>query len=190
MEANLGTTTEIQGLSGKYLAGGAGDETTVTSLATHVQALNNNVDATIGDLSELDDLSFFATSTQGEGDSITDYLTNLNGNLEAAMEQRDQAAAATQAANNAEFARLDSKINKLETKMEKGLAANNALAGLVPLDHVHKTQISAAMGGYKNNQALAVGAFHYLNDRTLLNAGAAYGGNDSVSYKVGVTFGF
>ena len=141
------------------------------------------VDETVGDLSSLENLKFFkgkeqanggAVGAQAVGDpsSISDLLTNLNDNL------------------GAEFARVDRRINKLETKMEKGLAANNALAGLVPLDHVHKTQVSAALGGYKNNQALAVGAFHYLNDRTLLNAGAAYGGNDSVSYKVGVTFGF
>ena len=95
-----------------------------------------------------------------------------------------------QATNNARFERIESKINKLDDKINKGLAANNALAGLVPLDRCHQTQISAAMGGYRDNQALAVGAFHYVNDRILLNAGAAYGGNSSISYKVGVTFGF
>ena len=97
---------------------------------------------------------------------------------------------ANQASNDARFVKVDQRIDKLENKMEKGLAANNALAGLVPLDHEHPTQISAAMGGYKDKTAIAVGAFHYITDNALLNAGAAYGGNDNISYKAGITFGF
>ena len=110
--------------------------------------------------------------------------------LDVAVGDIQRNMTASQAANNARFERIESKITQLDDKINKGLAANNALAGLVPLDHCHRTQISAAMGGYSDNQALAVGAFHYINDRTLLNAGAAYGGNSSISYKVGVTFGF
>ena len=74
--------------------------------------------------------------------------------------------------------------------MGKGLAANNALAALTPLDDRYKSQVSMALGGYENNQAIAVGAFHYVNEKILLNTGVAYGGNDSLSYNVGITFGF
>ena len=74
--------------------------------------------------------------------------------------------------------------------MEKGLAANNALAALKPLSSTYQTQLSAAMGGYENNQAFAIGGFHYITEKVLLNTGVAYGGNNSMSYNVGVTFGF
>ncbi|MDY6407256.1 MAG: YadA C-terminal domain-containing protein, partial [Pseudomonadota bacterium] len=174
-EATARTTAigNLTGVEGDYLA----DTTTSTpAIADHLNAISANLEEMLGSKA---DLEAVLNSGAAAGNTLAGYL-----------QQQATSAANTQAANEANFARLDSKINKLETKLEKGLAANNALAGLVPLDHVHKTQISAALGGYKYNQALAVGAFHYINDRTLLNAGAAYGGNDSLSYKVGVTFGF
>lgn len=88
------------------------------------------------------------------------------------------------------FNQVENRINKLQNKMEKGLAANAALTGLTPLSIKHRAQLSAAIGGYGSNQALAVGAYYYVNERILLNAGAAYGGNSDISYKAGVTFGF
>ncbi len=150
---------------------------TTTEKTTVVGAINE-VDAKIG--TTADGTYVAAANTVGQ---------NLNA-LDSALGDVRSDMASTQAANNARFAQIDRRIDKLEDKMEKGLAANNALAGLVPLDHTHKTQLSAALGGYGSNQALAVGAFHYINDSTLLNAGVGYGGNSSMSYKVGVTFGF
>lgn len=150
---------------------------TTTEKTTVVGAINE-VDGKIG--TTTDGTYVAAANTVGQ---------NLNA-LDSALGDVRSDMASTQAANNARFAQIDRRIDKLEDKMEKGLAANNALAGLVPLDHTHKTQLSAAMGGYGSNQALAVGAFHYINDSTLLNAGVGYGGNSSLSYKVGVTFGF
>ncbi len=91
---------------------------------------------------------------------------------------------------DARFAGMDNRINDLEDDMKKGLASNAALASLVPMSSEHKTQISMGMGGYQDKQGLALGAFHYASDNVLLNAGASWGGDDSYSYKAGVTFGF
>ncbi|MBQ3034453.1 MAG: YadA C-terminal domain-containing protein, partial [Alphaproteobacteria bacterium] len=52
------------------------------------------------------------------------------------------------------------------------------------------TQISIGTGYYRGTTGFAVGGFHYLNDDVLLNAGAAYAGNGSATFKSGVTFGF
>lgn len=150
---------------------------TTTEKTTVVGAINE-VDAKIG--TTTDGTYVAAANTVGQ---------NLNA-LDSALGDVRSDMASTQASNERRFAQIDRRIDKLEDKMEKGLAANNALASLVPLDHTHTTQISAAMGGYGSSQALAIGAFHYLNDRTLLNAGVGYGGNSNMSYKVGVTFGF
>ena len=46
------------------------------------------------------------------------------------------------------------------------------------------------MGGYENNQAAAIGGFHYISEGVLLNTGIAYGGDDNLSYGVGLTVGF
>ena len=179
-EAQIGNIASVAG-SSSYLAPandaspGSTDPVVQPSVAEHLITLGSTLEGVLGTVGDLQ--TVFENS--GEATNLATYLTS-----------QAEKAAETQERNEAQFSKLSSKINKLETKMEKGLAANNALTGLVPLDHVHKTQISAALGGYKDNQALAVGAFHYLNNRTLLNAGAAYGGNDSLSYKVGVTFGF
>ena len=101
-----------------------------------------------------------------------------------------QEISSAQVANEARFNGVERRISKVEDKMEKGLAANNALAALTPLSSSYKTQLSAALGGYENKQAFAFGAFHYVNDRVLVNTGVAYGGNDSLSYNAGITFGF
>ncbi len=180
IDSNMGTihglvanATDTTTTTGKAYKGNLAVGTTVED---HLLAL----DASIGDRRTL----------SGDYVSTGDVVTNLQS-LNDGIESLASNAASTQAGNERRFAAIDHRINKLEDKMEKGLAATAALTGLSPLPPTeHKTQISAAMGGYGSNQALAVGAFHYLNDRTLLNAGAAYGGNSNVSYKVGVTFGF
>ncbi len=161
---------------------------TSTNVAANLTALDGQVKTNADGIAA----NKAAIGTTSNGTYVSSANTvgqNINA-LDTALGDVRSDMATTQAHNNARFAQINNRIDKLEDTMEKGLAANNALAGLVPLDHTHKTQISAALGGYKSNQALAVGAFHYLNSRTLLNAGAAYGGNSSVSYKVGVTFGF
>ena len=111
-------------------------------------------------------------------------------NLDIAVGSMRRDFASAQIANEARFNDIEHNINHLENKMEKGLAANNALAALKPLSSTYKTQLSAAMGGYENNQAFAIGGFHYVTEKVLLNTGVAYGGNNSMSYNVGVTFGF
>ena len=111
-------------------------------------------------------------------------------NLDIAVGSMRRDFASAQIANEARFNDLEHNINHLENKMEKGLAANNALAALKPLSSTYQTQLSAAMGGYENNQAFAIGGFHYVTEKVLLNTGVAYGGNNSMSYNVGVTFGF
>ena len=111
-------------------------------------------------------------------------------NLDIAVGSIKRDFTSAQIANEARFNDIEHNINHLENKMEKGLAANNALAALKPLSSTYQTQLSAAMGGYENNQAFAIGGFHYVTEKVLLNTGVAYGGNNSMSYNVGVTFGF
>lgn len=85
---------------------------------------------------------------------------------------------------------LGHKINNVERRMEQGLATVTALTALHPNPrHKGKTQISVGSGMYADNVAGAIGVFHYLNDRVMLNAGAAYGGDTSWAGNVGITIG-
>lgn len=201
IDATLGT---IHGLNAKRGEDAKGNLATGTTVEDHLTAL----DDAIGNRANLSgqyvsnadvasNLQSLNDGLEGEVSRATAAEAVLDGKITAETTRATAAEEAirsdlrnTQVQYEAHFSNIESKINKLEDKMEKGLAATAALAGLQPLSNAHQTQLSAAVGGYGSNQALAVGAFHYINDRTLLNAGAAYGGNSNVSYKVGITFGF
>ena len=201
IDATLGT---IHGLNTKRGEDAKGNLATGTTVEDHLTAL----DDAIGNRANLSGQYVSNTDVASNLQSLNDGLEGevsrataaeavLDGKITAETTRATAAEEAirsdlrnTQVQYEARFSNIENKINKLEDKMEKGLAATAALAGLQPLSNAHQTQLSAAVGGYGNNQALAVGAFHYINDRTLLNAGAAYGGNSNVSYKVGITFGF
>lgn len=174
-------------LSGQYVAN--------ADVASNLQSLNDGLESEVSRATAaeavLDGKITAETTRATAAEAVLDgKITAETTRATAAEEAIRSDLRNTQVQYEARFSNIESKINKLEDKMEKGLAATAALAGLQPLSNAHQTQLSAAVGGYGSNQALAVGAFHYINDRTLLNAGAAYGGNSNVSYKVGITFGF
>lgn len=67
---------------------------------------------------------------------------------------------------------------------------NAALAALKPIAYnpAEPTQIMAGIGTYRGEQAVALGAAHYVNGRTMLNAGVAYAGSSNMMANVGVTW--
>lgn len=85
---------------------------------------------------------------------------------------------------------LQSQVNKLDNRLEQGLATVTALTSLHPNPRYKgKTQIAIGAGMYADNVAGAVGIFHWINDRVMLNAGASYGGDDSFAGNVGISIG-
>lgn len=86
--------------------------------------------------------------------------------------------------------KTNKRIDRLDNRMEQGFATVTALTALHPNPrHKGKTQISIGTGMYADNFAGAIGVFHYLNDRIMLNAGAAYGGDSSWAGNFGITIG-
>ena len=86
---------------------------------------------------------------------------------------------------------LEDRTNKMHHEMKSGFASLAAMSALVPNARANgNTQISFGTGHYRGTTGFAVGGFHYVNDDVLLNAGAAYAGNGSATFKSGVTFGF
>lgn len=86
------------------------------------------------------------------------------------------------------FAEVTSRIDKLDDKLKKGLAAQAALNGLFQPYGVGKFNFTMALGGYQSEQALAVGTGYRFNQNFAMKAGLAsnLGSGGGVSYNVGV----
>lgn len=81
------------------------------------------------------------------------------------------------------------QINKLDNKLEGGLATVTALTGLHPNPRaIEKLEVSVATGIYADNVAGAIGMFYHPNDRVQLNVGASYGGDSQFAGSCGITF--
>ena len=90
------------------------------------------------------------------------------------------------------FAAVNSRIDKLDDKMKKGFASQAALNGLFQPYNVGKFNVSAAIGGYDSEQAMALGAGYRFNENFAIKAGIAsdLSGFDHVTYNVGANFEF
>lgn len=83
-------------------------------------------------------------------------------------------------------------IYHLDSKIEKVGAGAAALAGLHPLDFDpdEKWDFAAAVGSYKSEQAVAIGAFYRPNEDTMFSIGGTVGnGNNMVNVGVSWKFG-
>ena len=86
--------------------------------------------------------------------------------------------------------RVEQQVQKMERETHSGLAAVTAMSALVPnARDCGDTQISVGTGAYADRMGVAAGAFHYVNDHVLLNAGGSYGGNNQWAVRAGITFG-
>ncbi len=86
--------------------------------------------------------------------------------------------------------RVEHKVHKIEKEAHSGLAAVTAMTALVPnARDCGDTQISVGTGAYADRMGIAAGAFHYINDHVLLNAGGSYGGDKQWAVRAGITFG-
>lgn len=84
----------------------------------------------------------------------------------------------------------NNRINKLDNKLESGLATVTALTSLHPNPRSNeKLEVSIGAGMYADNVAGAIGLFYHPNNRVQIYAGASYGGDDQFAGGIGITFG-
>ncbi|HHF4273131.1 YadA-like family protein [Haemophilus influenzae] len=86
-----------------------------------------------------------------------------------------------------DFNELNGKLGKLDSKLERGLAAANALSGLVLPQAIGKAIFSAAVGGYGSRNAVAIGVGYTPKENITLKSGIAVnaGKNSKIFYQMG-----
>ena len=82
------------------------------------------------------------------------------------------------------------KIDNVKDEVRGVGSLSAALAGLHPMQYDPKApaQVMAALGHYKNKQAIAVGASYYFNDRFMMSAGVALSGEKKTKSMANVGF--
>lgn len=81
------------------------------------------------------------------------------------------------------------QINENHEEMKRAAAQSAALAGLFQPYSVGKFNATAAVGGYSDRQAVAVGMGYRFNEQAAAKAGTAFSDGD-VSWNVGVNWEF
>jgi autotransporter adhesin len=134
------------------------------------------------------DFTLGATGTSG---------LKINGQYAATQDYVQQGFAQVYSDMENGFRGINARIDSLDSELDTMGAQSAAMASLVPnARSAGNTQISMGMGAYGDAQAAAIGAFHYINNGTLLNFKASYGYNSGYDkagkFQVGagVTFGF
>ena len=85
---------------------------------------------------------------------------------------------------------VNEKIDNVKNEVRNVGSLSAALAGLHPMQYDPKApaQVMAALGHYKNKQAIAVGASYYFNDRFMMSTGVALSGEKRTETMANVGF--
>ncbi len=85
---------------------------------------------------------------------------------------------------------VNEKIDDVKDEVNHVGSLSAALARLHPMQYDPKapTQVMAALGHYRNKQSVAVGLSYYFNDRFMMSAGVAIGGERRVKSMANVGF--
>ena len=85
---------------------------------------------------------------------------------------------------------VNEKIDDVKNEVNHVGSLSAALAGLHPMQYDPKApaQVMAALGHYKNKQAIAVGASYYFNDRFMMSTGIALSGEKKTKTMANVGF--
>ena len=191
IDATLGT---VHNLSGKLTTAGTYKGNLANGTWTTVEDHLVAVDTSIGDRSSLASLNT-AINNAAKTDVATALETtgNLIGNM--TFDGSNYLASVTDLSEavrvlDSNIAKVDHKVEKLERKVNSGMASMAALTALVPnARDCGDTQVSIGTGAYADRAGVAVGAFHYFNDHVLVNVGASYGGTSDMAFRAGITFG-
>ncbi|HHZ0307941.1 TPA: YadA-like family protein [Escherichia coli] len=122
----------------------------------------------------------------------TDRIDAAVGSVDRRVTKNTQAIQSNTRQLQEHNARLNSQqrqIRENHEEMKRAAAQSAALAGLFQPYSVGKFNATAALGGYSDKQAIAVGVGYRFNEQTAAKAGVAFSDGDA-SWNVGVNFEF
>ena len=149
----------------------------ITGIQDNISDIEDDVNKNTLDIADLDD------DITGIQDNISDIEDDINQNSADIATNTAAIATHTQRLDN-----LDNRVNNLNKDLKRGLAAQAALNGLFQPYNVGKLNLTAAVGGYKSQTAVAVGAGYRYNENIAAKAGVAFTHGGSATYNVGVNF--
>ena len=165
---------------------------TASTLQGNIATNKTNIKANTDDIHKLQNkLVENEFHDHAQDQNIGVNKNNIEKN-KANIEANKNAIAANYAEMKNNFAAVNSRIDKLDDKMKKGFAAQAALNGLFQPYSVGKFNVTAAIGGYDSEQAMALGTGYRFNENFALKAGIAsdLSGFDHVTYNIGANFEF
>lgn len=123
------------------------------------------------------------TAIEANKANIATNKTAIDANTANIATNKADIATHTQRLDN-----LDNRVNNLNKDLKRGLASQAALNGLFQPYNVGKLNLTAAVGGYKSQTAVAVGTGYRHNENVATKAGVAFTHGGSATYNVGVNF--
>ena len=173
-----------------------GNDNTINGNNNFVLGNNVTIDAGIQNSVALGNGSTVSSSNEVSVGSATQKrkITNVaDGEVSAtstdAVNGR-QLYNAMQNSNNTFKNEVNEKIDNVKNEVRNVGSLSAALAGLHPMQYDPKapTQVMAALGHYKNKQAVAIGASYYFNDRFMMSTGIALSGEKRTETMANVGF--
>ena len=153
-------------------------EAAKTALTTDYEA---KIDTAKTEAKGYTDTKVTAAKTELNG-KIADNRTAINKNR-ADIDRNTATIASHYAEMKNNFAAVNTRIDTLDKKMKRGFASQAALNGLFQPYNVGKFNVTAAIGGYDSEQAMAIGTGYRFNENIAVKAGIAraYAYSDSDS---------
>ena len=163
----------------------ATNKTNIQTNANNIATNKTNIQTNANNIAT--NKALIQTNANNIATNKTNIQTNAN-NIAANRTLIEQ----YKASSDAQFKAVNSRIDSLDDKMKKGFASQAALNGLFQPYNVGKFNVSAAIGGYDSEQAMALGTGYRFNDNFAIKAGVAsdLSGFDHVTYNIGANFEF
>ena len=129
------------------------------------------VNSAVGDVSSLKETVYASDTT-----NVTDAIKALDSNMY----------------------RLDYQVNDLGAKYQRlrrdfkiGMASMAAMSAMAPNARADgNTQLTLGTGAYADHTAVAVGAYHWVTNNLMINAGVGWGDTRDAIYRMGLTYSF
>ena len=166
-------------------------DTTVDTAKTELTGkINTAKSEAVADAKTYTDTTVDTAKSELNG-KIGDNRTAINKNR-ADIDRNTATIASHYAEMKNNFAAVNTRIDTLDKKMKRGFASQAALNGLFQPYNVGKFNVTAAIGGYDSEQAMAIGTGYRFNENIAVKAGIAsdLGAFDHITYNVGVNFEF